>query len=173
MPYNCLVLPGNGLESGTILPRSRVRLDPACPLPEACHTINARNPIPELSAGLKRCDNAVPRIAEEEKETNPDEDYFVAMIEAKAKKIDKAQFYSTHEFRKGDWIVKIRWYVFCPLKTNRHDNRFYKKVDSHYIGCGSIMRTLKPNDVPMTRSENYYNLSKAAGKHIEDYGGMF
>ena len=153
MPRNCLMLPGNGLEAGTALPGSLVRLEPARPSLETCHTRNVRNPLPELCAGLKRGDNVAVRIAEEEEEDNPGEDYFVAMIEAKATKIDKAGFYSTQEFKKGDCIVKIRWYVFCPLKTNRNDDRFYKKRDSQYICCRSNMRTIKPNDVPMTWSE--------------------
>ena len=79
------MLPRNGLEAGTILPGSLVRLEPARPLPEARHTRNARNPLPEFCAGLKRGDNVAVRIAEEEEEDNPGEDYFVAMIEAKTR----------------------------------------------------------------------------------------
>ena len=63
--------------------------------------------------------------------------------------------------------------MFCPLKTNRNDDRFYKKGDSQHIGCGSIMRTIKPKDIPMTWSERHYKLSNTAGKHIEDCGDLF
>ena len=58
---------------------------------------------------------------------NPDEGYFVAKIEERAKKIDKDEIYSAVEFKTGDWIVKFRWYVFCPSMTNRRGDRFYKK----------------------------------------------
>ena len=102
MPWNYLMLLGNGLEAGTILPGSLVRLEPARPSPETCHTRNVRNPLPEFYTGLKRGDNSVARIADKEKEIDPDEDYGVAVIEAKAKKIGKDGFYSTQEFKKGD-----------------------------------------------------------------------
>ena len=62
------------------------------------------------------------RIAEEELEMNPDEEYFVVKIEERGGKIDKDETYSAVEFKKGDWIVKIRWYVFCPSMTNRCDD---------------------------------------------------
>ena len=60
---------------------------------------------------------------------NPDDEYFVARIKKRAKKIDKYGFYNAVKFKKGDWIVKIRWYVMCPSVTNRRDNRFHKKGD--------------------------------------------
>ena len=76
------------------------------------------------------------------------------------------------EFKKGDWIVKIRWYELCPLKTNMRGDRFYRRGDSQWIGCASIVRTIKPKDVVMTWSGQHYRLSKEAGKHIEDYGDL-
>ena len=103
---------------------------------------------------------------------NPDEEYFVAKIEEKAKKIEETGFYSAVNFKKGDWIVKIRWYELCPLKTNMRGDRFYRRGDSQWIGCASIVRTIKPKDVVMTWSGQHYRLSKEAGKHIEDYGDL-
>ena len=172
IPENCLLLPGSNLEEGTVPAGSTIRLDPAQPSPEARHTRNARNPLPDFCTGLKIGNNVVARIAEEERAINPDEEYFVAKVEVRAKKIDKAGFYSAVEFKKGDWIVKIRWYELCPLKTNMRGDRFYRRGDSQWIGCASIVRTIEPKDVVMTWSGQHYRLSKEAGKHIEDYGDL-
>ena len=103
---------------------------------------------------------------------NPDEEYFVAKIEERTDQIDKPGFYSAVEFNKGDWIVKIRWYVICPSKTNRRGDRFYKRGDSQWIGCASIVRTIKPNDVVMRWSGQHYMLSKEVSKHLEDCGDL-
>ena len=111
------------------------------------HTQNARNPCQEFCAGLKVGDNIVVRIADEEREMNPDEEYFVCKIEEKAIKLSEAGVYSAVNFKKGDWIVKICWYVFCPSKQNRTGDRFYKKGYSQFIACGSIVRAIKPKDV--------------------------
>ena len=103
---------------------------------------------------------------------NPDEEYFVAKIEERAKKIDKDAIYSAVEFKKGDWIVKIRWYVFCPSMTNRRGNRFYKKGDLQWIGCASIVRSVKSKDVIMRWSGRHYRLNKEVNTQIEDYGDL-
>ena len=57
----------------------------------------------------------------------PAEEYFVAKIEERVKKIDWDEIYSAVEFKKGEWIVKIRWYAFCPSMANRRGDRFCKK----------------------------------------------
>ena len=166
------MLPGSYLEAGIISPGSTLRLESAQLSAEARHTRNARNPLPEFCTGLKIGSNVVARIAEEERAMNPNEEYFVAKIEGRAKKTDKAGFYSAVEFKKGDWIVKIRWYEFCPSMTNRRGDRFYKRGDSQWIGCASIVRTIKSNDVVMRWSGQHYRLSKEVSKHIEDYGDL-
>ena len=66
-----------------------------------------------------------------------------------AKRMEDLLFYSAVEFKKGDWIVKIRWYMSCPSMTNRHGDRFYKKGDLQWIGCASIVRSVKSKDVIM------------------------
>ena len=58
----------------------------------------------------------------------PAEEYFVAKIEERVKKIDWDEIYSAVEFKKGEWIVKIRWYVFCPSVTNWHGDRSIREV---------------------------------------------
>ena len=68
------------------------------------HAIRFQNIV---STGLKVGRIVVLRIAEEEREMNPDEEYFVAKMEERAKKIDEDEIYSAVEFKKGDWIVKI------------------------------------------------------------------
>ena len=55
------------------------------------HAIRFQNIV---STGLKVGRIVVLRIAEEEREMNPDEEYFVAKMEERAKKIDKDDVYS-------------------------------------------------------------------------------
>ena len=121
------MLPGSSLEAGIIPLGSSVRLESANLSAESRHTRNARNLLPEYFTGLRGGSNVVVQIAEEKQEMNPDEEYFVAKIEERAKKIDKDEIYRAVEFKTGDWIVKFRWYVFCPSMTNRRGDRFYKK----------------------------------------------
>ena len=96
------MLPKSYLEAGIISLGSTLRLDSARLTAKACHTRNARNPLPEFCKGLNIGSNVVVRIAEEEREMNPDEEYFVAKIEERANQIDKDGFYSVVEFKKGD-----------------------------------------------------------------------
>ena len=166
------MLPGSYLEAGIISPGSTLRLESAQLSAEARHTRNARNPLPEFCTGLKIGSNVVAQIAEEERAMNPDEEYFVAKIEGRAKKIDKAGFYSAVEFKKGDWIVKIRWYVIYFSMANRRGDRFYKRGNLQYIGCAFIVRTIKSKDMVMRWSGQHYRLSKEASKHVEDYGDL-
>ena len=77
IPEECQMLQGSGMEAGTIPPGSTVRLEPANLPAKSRHTRNARNPLPEFCTGLKVGSNVVVRIAEEEREMNPDEEYFV------------------------------------------------------------------------------------------------
>ena len=101
------MLPGSGLETDSIPPGSSVRLKSANLPSESRHIRYAHNLLPEYCTGLKVGSNVVVRIAEDEREMNSDEEYFVAKIEERAKKIDKDEIYSAVEFKKGDWIVKI------------------------------------------------------------------
>ena len=72
------MLPGSGLEAGIISSGSSVHLELANLPTESQHTRNAHNPLPEYCTGLMVDSNAVVRIAKEEQEMNPDEEYFVA-----------------------------------------------------------------------------------------------
>ena len=81
------MLPGSGLEAGIIPPGSSVRLESANLPAESRHTRTARNPLPEYCMGLKVSKHVVVRIAEEEQEMNPGEEYFVAKVEEKAKQM--------------------------------------------------------------------------------------
>ena len=56
--------------------------------------------------------------------------------------------------------------------TNRRGDRFYKKGDFQWIGCASIVRTIKSKDVIMRWSGQHYRLSKEVNKQIEDYGDL-
>ena len=78
--------PGSSLEAGIITPGSRVRLELANLPAESQHTRIARNSLPEYYMGLKVGSNIVVHIAEEERELNPEEEYFVSKIEERVRK---------------------------------------------------------------------------------------
>ena len=106
------------LAAGTTPNVSTVKLYSARPAPEARHTRNARNPLPEFCSSLNIGNSIIVRSAnKEEGEKNPDEDYFVVRIEEGAPKLDEAGVYSTVLFRKNDLIVFVRWYMFPPFKA--------------------------------------------------------
>ena len=67
---------------------------------EERHTWNARNPLPEFCEGLIVGENIVVRVSNEEKEDNPDEEYFVAKVKEKAIKLEEAGTYSAIPFKK-------------------------------------------------------------------------
>ena len=84
IPEECELVTGSGLESGVNPQGTQVKLFSAKTSAEARHTRNARNPLPEFCKSLKVENNVIVRIADEEREINPDEDYFVARIEERA-----------------------------------------------------------------------------------------
>ena len=172
MPDKCLLLPNSNFEAGINPPGEKIQLSAARPSAEVRHTRNARNPRQEFCAGLKVGDNVVVRIADEEREINPDEEYFVCKIEEKAIILSEAGMYSAVKFKKGDWIVKICWYVFCPSKQNRTGDRFYKMGYAQFIACGSIVRAIKPKDVVLRWSGGYYRPGKQTSRKIEDFGDL-
>ncbi len=47
-------------------------------------------------------------MSKEEKDDNPDEEYFVAKIEKKAVELEEAGTYSAVQFKKNDWIIFAR-----------------------------------------------------------------
>ena len=79
------VAPESDMEAGIIPPGSTVRLELANLPAESWHTRNARNPLPEYCMGLKVGSTVAVSIAEEVRELNPDEEYFVAKIEEREK----------------------------------------------------------------------------------------
>ena len=56
--------------------------------------------------------------------------------------------------------------------TNRCGDRFYKKGDLQWIGCTSIVRTVKSKDVIMRWSGRHYRLSKEVSTKNEEYGDL-
>jgi len=116
------------LKAGTTPKATSVKLQSARPAPASRHTRNARNPLPEFCEKLKVGENIIARIAEEEKSYNPDEEYFVAKIEERAKKLEEDGTFCAVPFKKNDWIVLVRWYNFA--KKNPGGDRFYKKGEA-------------------------------------------
>ena len=144
-------------------------LHSARPSAEACNTRNARNPLPELCGGLRVGDNIISQLANKERKSNPDEDYFIYNIEGGDKKIYGAGIYRCVSYKKGYWIVCAQWYVFCPPEENRLGDWFYKKGVSQWIPCGSIIRSIDPTRVFMRRSGQHYFW----GKELDDYIGKY
>lgn len=159
------------LKGGTTAKASNIVLLPARPTPEARHTRNARNPLPEFCKKLKVGENVIVRVANEERLMNQDEEYFVAKIEQEALQLNEAGMYSAVAFKKNDWIVSVRWYLFAPSKTNKKGDRFYKKGYSGWIPCNSIIRCLK-KPIKLKWGGQYYKLEKALNDHIEGHGDI-
>ena len=169
---DCTMTPANiNLQSAKTARATTVKLQSARPAPEARHTRNARNPLPEFCEELSIGDNIIVRVSKEEKADNPDEEYFVAKIEEKAVKLEEAGTYSAVQFKKNDWIVFVQWYEFVSTKKNRRGDRFYKKGFSQWIPCGSIIRSLTQT-VTLRWSGGYYQLSNDLNTHIEEYGDI-
>ena len=103
---------------------------------EERHTRNARIPLPDFCEGLSVGENMIVRVSNNEKEDNPDEEYFVAKIKEKAIKLEEAGTYSAIPFKKNDWNVSVQWYEFVSIMNNKRGDRFYKKVFSQWILCG-------------------------------------
>lgn len=99
------------------------------------------------------------------------EDYFVAKIERKAKKLDEGGMYSAQPYQKNDWIVYVRWYIFFPNKTNNSGDRFYSRGTVQWIPCNSIIRNLK-EQITLRWSSRYYKLFKSLHTHIEEHGDL-
>ena len=172
-PLDCKLTPANtDVKAGTTPQSMTVTIKPLREAPEARHTRNARNPLPEFCRGLRVGTNVIIRLSDDEREDNPDEEYFVAKIEGDAIQLEEPGVYSAVPFKKNDWIVSACWYSFVPSKTNRLDDRFYKKGFSQWIPCGSIIRSLKV-PVKLRWSGQHFRLSKELHDHIEQYGDLY
>ena len=66
------------------------------------HTRNARNPLPEFCMSLSVGENVIIRVSDEERNDNPNEEYFVAKVEGEVKKLDEDGVYSAVPFRIND-----------------------------------------------------------------------
>ena len=107
---------------------SNVVLLPALPTPEARHTRNVRNPLPEFCRKLRVGDNVIVCVTNEERLLNPDEEHFVAKIEQDVLLLNEAGTYSTVAFKKNDWIVSVHWYLFASTKTNGGRQILQKRI---------------------------------------------
>ena len=92
-------------------------------------------------------------MANEERDQNLDEEYFVAKVEERAMKLEESGTYSAVPYQKNDWIVFVRWYCFA--KVNPRGDKFYTKGYAQWIPCGSIVRTLK-QPVSLTWARPHY-----------------
>ena len=116
-------------------------------------------------------ENIIVRLAAEERDINPDEEWFVAKIEEKPRKLEEAGVYAAVPFEKGDWIVLVRWYVFDPSKANGDGDRFYRKGRTQYIPCGSIVQGVR-SEVKLPWVGRHYRLSRDLVDDIVEYGDL-
>jgi hypothetical protein len=166
----CALIPGNADLLAAATPQAlTVNIRPARAAPAARHTRNARNPLPEFSEGLEIGEDVIVRISNEEREDNPNEEYFVARIEERAIKLEASGTYSSVMYRKGDWIVSVCWYVFD--KVNEAGDRLYHKGLTQYIPCNSIIRNISM-PVNLDWTGRAYRLSSALDAHIEEFGDI-
>lgn len=171
-PENCELMPTNTeLQAGTTPRGFDVHLHPARPSPEARHTRNARNPLPEFCESIAVGENIVVRQATEERLENPNEAWFLAKVEEKPKKLEEAGVYAAVHYSKGDWIVFVRWYEFDASKKNDDGDRFYKKGASQWIPCGSIVKGLR-SEVNLPWMGRHYRLNRGLAEDIEEYGDV-
>ena len=169
---SCTLSPLNtAMLAGTTPRATSVNLAPARPAPEARQTRNARNPLPEFCEALTVGKDIIVRVSNDEKDDNPDEDYFVARIEEKAIKLEADGLYSAVPYKKNDWIIFVRWFNFVPSYKNRRGDRGYSKGSAQWIPCGSIIRSIK-EPVTLRWSGKYYRLTRELHAHIEQYGDI-
>ena len=167
----CLLTPASCYKAGTTPRATSKVLRSARPEPAGRQTRNSRNPLPEFCRNLKLGENVVVRVSNGEREDNPNENYFVAKIEEKAKQLSEAGTYSAVHFKKNDWIVFVRWFIFVPSKTNRRNDRFYSKGYPQWIPCGSIIQTIE-QPVTMRWTGQHYQLSSELNDYIEEHGDI-
>ena len=74
--------------------------------------------------------NVIVRVSDEERNDNPNEEYFVAKVEGEAKQLDEDGVYSAVPFQKNDWIVSVCWYKYVESKTNCMGDRDSTQEDS-------------------------------------------
>ena len=119
-------------------------------------------------AGLRIDKNIIFRVSNEEKDDNLDEEYFMAIIEEKAMKLEDDGVYSAVSFRKNDWIVYVCWCIFNSNKMNESGDRFYSKGFGQWIPCGSIIRTITLS-VTLKWLGKYNRLGGVLNCHIGDH----
>ena len=168
----CLMTEDSLLSAGTTPRATAVKLCASGPTPAARHTRNARNPLPSFCEELTIGQNVIVRVRDDERATNPDEDYFVGKIEKKPLKLDEDGTYSAVLYKKNDWITSIRWYEFVPSKRDDSGDRFYKKGYSQWIPCGSIIRNLE-KPITLKWTGKHYRLARDLHAYIEDAGDIF
>ncbi len=86
----CLLAPANQCQRVGITPRTtEVALNSARQSPEARHTRNSRNPLPEFCNKLSMGQNIIVWVANNERLDNPDKDYCVVKTEGWATKLEE------------------------------------------------------------------------------------
>ena len=170
---HCTLTPASaGATTGTTPQATYVVIPPLRQAPTARHTRNTRNPLPEFCERLKAGSNVIVRVSEDEREFNPGEDYFIAKVEGKAKKLEEDGVHSAVMFRKNDWIVSVCWYQYVASTTTRAGERCYKKGFSQWIPCGSIVKYVSQPVILKWRTP-YYRLSKGLHEHIQQHGDLY
>jgi len=72
---------------------------------ESLHSKNASSPLPEFCEELRIRINVISMVSNEERAANPNEEYFIAKIVEKVRKLEEDGTYSIVLYHKNDWIV--------------------------------------------------------------------
>ena len=167
---HCLLTPSSSKHSaGLTHPPTTVKIPSFVPIEKAV-TRRKRTPLGEFAQSLKKRQNVIVRIHQEERRHNQDEFYFVAQIKQKAVKTEKPAIYSTNHFNKGTWLVEIQWYQH--EKTDGRGNRIYTKGSMQYIPCESIVQVTRKIELEPKRGGCSFVLSEELNDHIENYGDL-
>ena len=120
---------------------------------------------------LKRGDNVIVRIHPTEKNSYPDDDYFVAHLLEKTHKLTEGGVYGTNHFQAGWYVAKIKWYD--RKETEENGDRWYKLSSEQTLQCNAFVRSItRPVQLQFNRSKQMYKLEYSLDDHIQRYGAL-
>ena len=123
---------------------------------------------------LNTRDYVLTRIASEDRNLYPNDQYFVATLEDPPRKLDEGGYYGTNHYRAGTWIVTVRWYNFKG--EDGSGNRWYERLpagNEQVMSCFSFIRGLnKTIALEYSRQKRQYKMSEELHSHILRYGNL-
>ena len=169
-PNECLLTRSNADREASLTASGTViRIGEAAPRAEPAGTRGRAKTLAEHSRGLAVGDNVIARIHPDERLINPDEEYFVARVVGEAIKLDAPGFYSTQQYFKNDWIVKIQWYELNSVEAN--GDRIYSRGNAQFLHCDMLVRNLS-RPIDLAKNQSHFSLSKNLDDYIIRYGAI-